>query len=855
MKNFRVYFVILSILCPIIISSQVKLKELLPSNSNEVENLLFGKSSIRKVMNLEKGWKIYPQDNPKDAETISVPSNFEGETTLVYERVLNFTQDEYNNFKFHLHFLGANYYSEILINNFVIYKNATDIPFDVELPRDLIKPNFNNVLAIKVSFKLDSENTIPFKQRFLGPKNLGGLIRNVILEYVPGRNVDLMSFNYYFDSNSKAKLNCNLKVDLTRKEKDTTRFSNDYKVVISLTGKNKPAADYRSEYTINYSKNPYIVDLGMEIVNPDLWRPENPNYYFLKVQLVSGGQVIDESEKTVSFYNLTVSDKKVLLNGNDYVLTGTTYHISNSYYGNIISLYNLKQELTTIKNIGFNSVRFAQAVPNPLALRLCEEIGLFAFVELPVNSLPGEYAQNSSFINQAKGFLNSFLDKFNSYSAICAIGVGSSYLPDSKNHESLIETFSGIIKSRTNRLIYASFTGWPTEKVSGVDLYGVELFGKPMKSLSTSFEHSAANLGKARIFISEATYPVYKGTSSGYVNEFSSEGQAQYFSDLIDFANDKGIGGYFINSLFDYAGDFSSFFTSYNPAKDYNIGVLGVDKNEFSLPYKVLFSKLHDNEKVTIPIGTKKDDSKIFFILIALGLSMLLAVLINTKRKFREDCSRALIRPYNFFADIRDHRILSGVHASILMIVVLGTLSLLLAILAYFLKSNILLEKIFLSFGSRRIISFASYLAWNPLQAFIIIFIMLSIKFGIISLLVKAASYFIKTKVSIQNIMFMIIWAMLPVVLLIPVELLLYKVLSLNVANIYIYIFLALFLFWILQRILKGIYVIFDVRPFTVYFYSILFIFLLIGGIVLYYQFSNSAIYFIINAFKQSALI
>jgi beta-galactosidase len=855
MKNFRVFFVILTILCPIIISSQVKLKELPSSNANEVENLLFGKSGIRKVMNLEKGWKIYPLDNPKDAEDISVPSNFEGEATLVYEKVLNFTPEEYNNFKFHLHFLGANYYSEILINNFVIYKNSTDIPFDVELPKDLIKPGFNNVLSIKVSFKLDSENTIPFKQRFLGPKNLGGLIRNVLLEYVPNRNVDLVNFGYNFDSNSRAKLTCNVKVDLSKKGKDSTNLSGDYKVVISLTGKDKTSADYRQEYSVNYSKNAYSVDLGMEVVNPEMWRPENPNYYFLKIQLISGGQIIDESEKTISFYNLSISGNKVLLNGNDYLLTGTTYHISNSYYGNIISLYNLKQELTTIKNIGFNSVRFAQAVPNPIALRLCEEIGLFAFIELPINSLPGEYAQNTSFMNQAKNFLNLFLDRYNSYSAICAVGVGSSYSPDSKNHESMIQAFAETVRNRTNKLIYASFIGWPTEKVSGLDLYGVELFGKPIKSLGNSYAQSAETLGKARIFISEATYPVYKGVSSGYINDFSSEGQARYFSDLVDFALDNGIGGYFINSLFDYAGDFSSLFTSYDPAKDYNVGILGKDKNEFLLPYKVLFSKLHDNEKVTIPIGTKKDDSKIFFILIALGLSVLLAALINTKRKFREDCSRALIRPYNFFADIRDHRILSGVHASILMVVVLGTLALLCTIVLYFLKSNILLEKILLSFGSRRIISFVSYLAWNPIQAFVILFVLLSLKFGIGSFLVKVASFFIKTKVPIQNIMFMIIWAMLPVVLLIPVELLLYKVLTLNAANLYIYIFLALFLLWILQRTLKGIYVIFDVRPFTVYFYSILFIFLLIGGIVLYYQFSNSAIYFIINAFKQSSLI
>ncbi len=854
MKNFRVFFVILSILIPSFISSQVKLKELPPANPNEVENLLFGQSSLRKVFNLDKGWKVFPLDNPEDAESIGIPNNFEGETTLVYEKTINFSQEEYNNFQFKLHFLGVNYYSEILINNFVIYKNSSDIPFDVELPKDLIKPNFNNILSVKVSFKLDSENTLPFKQRFLGPKNQGGIIRNVLIEYIPNRNVDLINYSYVLESAAKARLNCSFKVDLAKKANDSTA-AGDYKIVVQLQGRNKAAADYRAEQTVSYSKNSFVTNMALDILNPELWRPETPNFYYLKIQLLSGGQVIDESEKTISFYSLTVNNNNVILNGSEYLITGTTYYISNSHFANIISLYNLREELKTIKNIGFNAVRFAQALPNPLALKICEEIGLLAFVELPINSIPGEYSANSTFLNQAKTYLNLFIDKYYCYSSISAFGTGSGYLANSKSHADIITSFADIIKSKTNKAVYASFTGFPETAIKGVDLYGIELYEKSVKAFEPGMLASIEKLGKSRVFISGATYPVYKGISSGYVNDFSSEGQAHYFSTLIDFSINKGIGGYFINSLFDYAGDFNSLFTSYNSAKDFNVGVLGKDKNEFSLPYKVLFSKLHDNEKVTIPIGTGKDDSKIFFILIALGLSVLMAALINTKRKFREDCTRALVRPYNFFADIRDHRIMSGLHASIVMVVVLGSFALLATIVLYFLKSNLLLEKILLSFGSRRIMSWVSYLAWNPVPAFILIFVWMTVKFGAISLLIKAASFFIKTKVSIQNIMFTIIWAMLPLVLLIPVELVLYKILSMNVANIYIYIFLTVFILWILQRVLKGVYVIFDVRPFTVYLYSLLIIFLVLGGIILYYQFSNSAIYFIINAFKQASLM
>jgi len=225
--------------------------------------------------------------------------------------------------------------------------------------------------------------------------------------------------------------------------------------------------------------------------------------------------------------------------------------------------------------------------------------------------------------------------------------------------------------------------------------------------------------------------------------------------------------------------------------------------------------------------------------------------LINTKKKFREDATRALLRPYNFFADIRDHRILSGIHSSILMLILAGSASLLTTIILFYLRNDILFEKLLLSFASTRLMHAISYLAWNPQICFAVIFIVAVLKFGLLSLLIKFGSFFVKTKVSLSNIYFTVVWAFLPLTLFLPVELVLFKVLVMDVANSVVISVIIVFYLWMLFRLLKGVYVIFDVRPLLVYLYSFMFIFVLLGGILLKYQLTHSVIYYLSNAVKQ----
>jgi beta-galactosidase len=171
--------------------------------------------------------------------------------------------------------------------------------------------------------------------------------------------------------------------------------------------------------------------------------------------------------------------------------------------------------------------------------------------------------------------------------------------------------------------------------------------------------------------------------------------------------------------------------------------------------------------------------------------------------------------------------------------------------LLYYLRTNLFLEKILLAFGSQNLIDAVIYLAWHPLDGFLILFAVSIIGIILLSMVIKIFSFFLKNKVFFSSIFYTTIWSFLPLSLLLPVELVLYRILAADIVNLYLYIVIALYLLWQVQRLFKGIHVIFDIKPSKVNLYGLVVIIIVIGGILLYYQLTNSTVYYLIRAVTE----
>ncbi len=835
---------------------QVVFRELPEYKIRSTDNLFFDITSTRSIIPLNGKWSVATSDKVEEKVTVAIPSVFEGTGEFIFEKPFELTKNQLRNNIFEIIFFGLNYTADISVNNIIIYRHAGgEYPFRIDLPRDIIKADDKNILSVKLLYKLDSENTIPLKQRFLYPNNLGGITGDVFIHLKPSLSV--------FDFNLKSELNeklTNAKINTTVNVKNY-RFKNvndSINAISKFTLKNSLLDQYGNvikelpEYDFSLERNKEInIKQTTDLSSPQIWSPENPQTYLCRSEIWQDENLVDVTLNSFAIFYFKVLKDSILLNNRNIKLNGVTYIPSNFHYGKLATYDMMEADILLIKETGFNSIRFSKFIPHPYYLKLCTQYGLLAFIELPGGAIPSGIAQDQNFITRSRGFVLHYLSAFQKYPSVVAIGFGSTYLPDFESHRSLISNLAALVKEKSDLVTYASFGKDNITEINNLDLYGLELVNTLPNTLSDIIVKLQSEIGKGRIIVTEATYAVNIGNTDGYVNEHSYEAQAKYFEDLMDFSSTGKLQGYFLNTMIDFRGDYSSLLSGYNNENLYNIGIVGEDRNTNRLTYKVIRSKLYNLEKVTIPIGSKIDDAPMVFIVFGLLLALLMGILVNSGRKFREDASRALLRPYNFFADVRDQRIISAVHTTFLGIIIATIMALIVCNMLFYLKANLVLERVLISFGAPGIIKVVNYIAWHPLTSLIWLSLIGIILIVVSSLLVKVASLFVSTRVYISSIYFTLIWSFLPVVLLIPIGIILYRVLAADIINIYIYFALILIAFWILYRLMKGIYVIFDANPGSVYFYSILSLIILFGGVLFYYEVNYSAVQHLVFTLTQ----
>ena len=858
-RKFYLFIVFLLITCPFFSKStkaQIIFRELPEYNINLSDSLYFNITNTRDIIPLNGDWQVYNAGNrDKEKVSVSIPSVFEGNANLVFEKTFSLTDSQIKDHQLRMVFSGVNYSADFSVNGKIIYTHiGGEFPISFDLPRDILFSDKANTISVNVHYKLDAKNTIPLKQRFLFPKNYGGIFRDVYIQIRPSVCISNLNIKSSYDPKSgSAKIDLSSKISNQEfgSQQDTQYTYSKFTLKMKIISPDGEIIPGSSDVFINLKKNKETtIKQEADLSTPIMWSPDSPQLYRIRMELWRDGVLIDISKRVFPLYSLNAEKNGLKLNGHDFTLKGTTFIPSNNIYGSLSTYSGMERDIQMIKDLGMNAVRFEKSVPNPYYLYLCQKYGLLSFIEIPLNSVPGQLATDVNFIVRTKNYFSNFLKAYSKFS-IAAVGLGGSYLPDSDEHIAYLRNISSFLKNQTNAILYASFTGFKIPQIDNLDMYGVELLNTPIKKHKDELKNLQEKLGKGKVFISEATYLVSTGTSDGYLNPGSFEAQAKYFEDLLDYSTVNPLGGYFINSMFDYRGEYASMIAGYSKDNLYKLGICTEDRGIDRLGYKVIYSKLHNSEKVTIPIGSKSDTAPMSYILFGLFLAPLIGVLVNSGKKFREDASRALLRPYNFFADVRDQRIISGFHSIMLAGVIAAVTALIISNFLSYLKTDVLFEKIILAFGTHSLISDISYLAWHPVSALLWLTLFYIILIGILTLLIKAASFFIRSRIFMSSVFYTVVWSLLPLVLLIPVGIVLYRFLIADIANIYIYWAIILFKLWIFYRLMKGIYVIFDVNAGSVYFYSILVILLCAGGFIFYFQLNDSVLNYLHLALKQ----
>lgn len=120
----------------------------------------------------------------------------------------------------------------------------------------------------------------------------------------------------------------------------------------------------------------------LKLSNPSLWSPFNPYLYRAKFKVFAAEYLVDEFETTFgirSFY--FDSQKGFYLNNRPLKIYGVCMHHDLGALGAAFNKVAAKRQLTILKEMGCNAIRFSHNPPASAMLDLCDEMGFLVIDE------------------------------------------------------------------------------------------------------------------------------------------------------------------------------------------------------------------------------------------------------------------------------------------------------------------------------------------------------------------------------------------------------------------------------------------------------------------------------------------
>jgi len=333
------------------------------------------------------GWNVITQGNYFDDETIypatgmrllersfdsrkqlQVPGDWNSQvpeldryrSKILYHRAL--TIDPQQDRRYFLHFDGANYTTDLFVNNTLVGRHRggyTAFNFDIT---DFIVPG-KNTLIVRVDALLD-ETTIP-TMRTSDFWKYGGITRDVGLITEP--DTYIAQYHVYLADLDNGEIRVCVQLggeQVADRQVGVAIAEADLAVDVS-TG-----ADGRGEFTVRAK-------------NLQLWSPQSPKLYDVALSL--DGETIRDR---IGFRTVSTQGDRILLNGEPMAIRGISMHEETIRHPGLSnSREDVQAQFDLVKELNANFVRLAHYPHNEYTVKLADEMGLMLWSEVPIVSL------------------------------------------------------------------------------------------------------------------------------------------------------------------------------------------------------------------------------------------------------------------------------------------------------------------------------------------------------------------------------------------------------------------------------------------------------------------------------------
>jgi beta-galactosidase len=790
---------------------------------------LYPDTPTRLKIDLTGTWTV--SANGQDWQEISVPSSIDEVGTFTFRRTFTLSEKQLTDRVFTFVAYGINHDAEVFINETYIGRHIggyTTVQF--EIPENALAAGSENAIQVVVHNNLSARTTAPTRMSSEGWRTYGGIIRGLFLLGTPRLWIDHSTPRLTFNAETREgrvavrSLISNRGFAGLSFDSASAVGRNAYLFGVELIDRATEAVVAQSAPQVLTLEPLKDLEVQSTLIVPNArgWRVDQPDLYVLRTTVYQQEgrlrSVIDQTLHITGFPTATYRKGQFYENGIRMGLQGVTWRESDPEHGASLTYEQMDRDMAMIKSLGANAVRFAFHPPHPYLLNLCARYGLYAFIELPVWNVPAAVLAEDAFRSAVEPMAREMVDRDAANPAVLAWGLGDRLAASDERTVAFVKDLAAIVRSIDSRPVYAGIAPTEADGIASVtDLAAVHLTAADLRGFRAALQGLRTKYADRPLLILSYGVPVDHENRNGYRDHRSQEYQARYYLQHIAAVKDAGIAGGFVAAFADWRGDRPVLTI---PAGDRTLHPYGITSatRERRLAFDAVRAQYQDVKFPAIPAGSFRPAFPAAHVITGLLIIILLGYQYSYNRRFAESVKRSMLRSYNFFADLRDRRDVPIFASALLALCLSATIAVVLSGLLYHYRTepftDQLLTAVIVSDVLKEQINAA---AWEPVRGILLLTVVVLVFYGFLTLLIRFIAWVLRVRVAVGRAWLLSVWGSLPLVILSPIGMSLFKIMENEVFIVPVFVVVFLVAGWAGIRVLKAMSVVFDITPARTY--------------------------------------
>jgi hypothetical protein len=770
------------------------------SNKIENDNCSYKSSSIKIILN--KFWNV-KIDNSNIINTVNIPYFITDKNinSVIFSKIFSIP-DTLAYSKVRIWILGLHGHAVIYLNERKIYEHINlSTTYYIDVEPNLLKKDKNNLEIYLYNYDKDGNSTDLRYPNY--PKQFRplGIAREIYFEFFPAKYIDNIGLKY----NNQ---NLTLDYDIIINDSLDTKNEKTIKIEEEIHSPSGVIIFKRFEYLENKSLNKHC-SRNINIKNLYLWNYESPKLYTFKLTIKSLTSEYFKYNVKFGLREVSSNGSKIFVNNTPIKIKGINYRFN--FKNSFDYIKQTKTDLKTIKEIGFNTVRFINYIPHPKIAHFADSLGIYLFIDNGFWRLPSSYYSKDKYFDAGKSTIIEIAETFKNHPSVIGIGIGNEPDTNSPKVKKFIIVLEKYLNDNFNYFTYISPIDYSMVSQDALsDLLLIQNYVNPDNLFS--FLHSSTKKDLPTI-LGNIYYPGNIYDNDNFNSNYTKIENNKLKRFFMYYDSLNSYNGYFIESFNDWYGEIPNFCSILDKNKNviYPFGLVDFDRNKKE-KFHFYANYLTNNDiKVSYYKSNQKNN---FQSIIVFVMSIIFFLIYKRNFRLRENLIRSLQHPYGFFVDLRDRRIISVFNSTLMGLTVGTIVSSFLSSIIYAYYNSILFDEYINAFIPNVDIKiiFLSIIK-SPWKLFLIILIFISGLQLFLVLLLKILSIFSKEKRIFRQIYSIISWSGSPLLFFIPICIFAY---NFTINNIFypeiIWIFI-IFLIWFNFRLMNGLRILYLIQP------------------------------------------